>query len=197
PPSGPPSGMNFSRRKPTQPLPPLPAVTSISASSTSFMGAGPAAVGKHDGTQSSRPAHAGGPGVAAGRDGSAVSVPRKQQAPPERGLPCDRAAQRAAADQASATTLTVRRLAGPLIENSTLPSTSANRVWSRPRPTPAPGWNWVPRWRTMMLPASTAWPPKILTPRYFGLESRPLREEPTPFLCAMTNSPYLLSRRCR
>src|SRR3546814_7577490 len=21
-----------------------------------------------------------------------------------------------------------------------------------------PGWNWVPRWRTMMLPASIAWP---------------------------------------
>lgn len=40
--------------------------------------------------------------------------------------------------------------------------------------------------------ASMAWPPKILTPRYFGLESRPLREEPTPFLCAMTGSPYYL-----
>ncbi len=33
-----------------------------------------------------------------------------------------------AAPQASATTLTVRRFFGPLIENSTLPSTSANRV---------------------------------------------------------------------
>lgn len=30
--------------------------------------------------------------------------------------------------QASVTTLTVRRFFGPLIENSTLPSTSANRV---------------------------------------------------------------------
>src|SRR5690606_8103188 len=58
-----------------------------------------------------------------------------------------------------ATTLTVRRFFGPLVANSTLPSTSANRVWSRPRPTPGPGWNWVPRWRTMMLPASMAWPP--------------------------------------
>src|SRR5690606_16664073 len=37
PPFGPPSGMNFSRRNATQPLPPLPAVTVISASSTSFM----------------------------------------------------------------------------------------------------------------------------------------------------------------
>lgn len=37
------------------------------------------------------------------------------------------------------TTLTVRRFCGPLVANSTLPSTSANSVWSRPRPTPAPG----------------------------------------------------------
>src|SRR5690606_21534731 len=90
------------------------------------------------------------------------------------------------------TTLTVRRFFAPLVVNSTLPSTSANSAWSRPRPTPLPGWNWVPRWRTMILPASTAWPPYSFTPRYFGLESRPLREEPTPFLCAMTASPYLL-----
>src|SRR5690606_22061861 len=117
-------------------------------------------------------------------------VPQKRKAPPKRGLPCGPAAPGAASNQASATTLTVPRLAGPLVENWTLPSTSANSVWSRPRPTPAPGWNWVPRWRTMMLPASTAWPPNTFTPRYFGLESRPLREEPTPFLCAMTGSPY-------
>src|SRR5215469_8806592 len=38
----------------------------------------------------------------------------------------------------------------------------------------------------MMLPASMAWPPYTFTPRYFGFESRPLRLEPTPFLCAMT-----------
>src|SRR5690606_27947733 len=91
---------------------------------------------------------------------------------------------------ADGTTLTVRRFFAPLIEKSTVPSTSANRVWSRPRPTPGPGWNWVQRCRTMMLPASMAWPPYIFTPRYFGLESRPLREEPTPFLCAMAASPY-------
>src|SRR5690348_5086555 len=58
-----------------------------------------------------------------------------------------------------ATTLTVRRPFGPCVLNSTLPSTSAYNVWSRPRPTPMPGWNWVPRWRTMILPASTACPP--------------------------------------
>src|SRR2546422_10961972 len=36
-----------------------------------------------------------------------------------------------------------------------------------------------------MLPARTNSPPNAFTPRYFGPESRPLREEPTPFLCAM------------
>ena len=51
----------------------------------------------------------------------------------------------ASLDYSAATTLTVRRFFRPLTENSTLPSTSANSVWSRPRPTPMPGWNWVPR----------------------------------------------------
>ncbi|CFN77682.1 Uncharacterised protein [Bordetella pertussis] len=37
PPSGPPLGMNFSRRKLATPLPPLPAMTSMVASSTNFM----------------------------------------------------------------------------------------------------------------------------------------------------------------
>src|SRR5512139_2523074 len=37
PPFGPPKGMNFSRRKLTQPAPPCPAATSIVASSTNFM----------------------------------------------------------------------------------------------------------------------------------------------------------------
>src|SRR3546814_17258704 len=37
PPSGPPLGMNFSRRKLAAPLPPLPATTSMVASSTNFM----------------------------------------------------------------------------------------------------------------------------------------------------------------
>src|ERR1700730_1069959 len=36
-----------------------------------------------------------------------------------------------------------------------------------------------------MLPAVTNWPPKRFTPSIWGLESRPLRELPTPFLCAM------------
>src|SRR5690606_19115595 len=39
-----------------------------------------------------------------------------------------------------------------------------------------------------MLPARTTSPPYFLMPRYFGFESRPLREEPAPFLCAMVAS---------
>src|SRR3954468_18218513 len=37
----------------------------------------------------------------------------------------------------------------------------------------------------MMLPARTFSPPNFFTPWYFGLLSRPFREEPTPFLCAI------------
>src|SRR5215216_2894621 len=52
-------------------------------------------------------------------------------------------------------------------------------------PTLAPGCHFVPHWRTMMLPATTRSPPNFFTPRYCGLLSRPFREEPTPFLCAI------------
>ena len=52
-------------------------------------------------------------------------------------------------------------------------------------PTLAPAWNLVPRWRTMIEPAGTTWPPNTLTPSIFGWESRPLRVEPPPFFCAM------------
>src|SRR5688500_9553208 len=37
----------------------------------------------------------------------------------------------------------------------------------------------------MMLPARALWPPNSLTPRRFDSESRPLRDEPPAFLCAM------------
>src|SRR5215211_4488243 len=37
----------------------------------------------------------------------------------------------------------------------------------------------------MIIPALTSWPSNILTPSIFGFESRPLREEPRPFLCAI------------
>src|SRR6185437_15724057 len=72
--------------------------------------------------------------------------------------------------------------------NSTFPATSANRVSSSPRPTPRPGWKWVPRCRTMISPALTTWPPKRFTPSRWALESRPLREDEAPFLCAMSAS---------
>jgi hypothetical protein len=31
----------------------------------------------------------------------------------------------------------------------------------------------------------TTWPAKIFTPSIYGFESRPLRDEPSPFLCAI------------
>src|ERR1700687_857645 len=58
-------------------------------------------------------------------------------------------------------------------------------VKSRPISTPRPGCTLVPTWRTRMLPGMTFCPPKTLMPRCCPGESRPLREEPCPFLCAM------------
>src|SRR3712207_7191760 len=40
----------------------------------------------------------------------------------------------------------------------------------------------------MISPALTTWPPKRLTPRRCAFESRPLREDEAPFLCAMSSS---------
>src|ERR1700679_336234 len=71
------------------------------------------------------------------------------------------------------------------LPNSTAPAASANRVSSPPRPTRSPGWKCVPRWRTRISPALTCWPPNRFTPRRWELESRPLRLEDAPFLCAM------------
>src|SRR6185503_5288184 len=82
------------------------------------------------------------------------------------------------------------------LPNFTAPAMSAKRVSSLPRPTPSPGWKCVPRWRTMISPALTTWPPKRLTPRYWELESRPLRVEDAPFLCAMS-VPALGSGACQ
>ena len=96
------------------------------------------------------------------------------------------------AQASGSTTLTTRR--PRKVPNSTLPAAVANRVSSLPRPTLRPGWKWVPRWRTMISPALTNWPPKRLTPRRCALESRPLREEPRPFLCAMVEGFFLLER---
>src|SRR3954453_13393716 len=56
-------------------------------------------------------------------------------------------------------------------------------------PAPSPGRKRVPRWRTMISPPVTTWPAKIFTPRRFAFESRPLRLEPRPFLCAISGPP--------
>src|ERR1019366_9303185 len=69
--------------------------------------------------------------------------------------------------------------------NSTTPVTLANRVSSLPQPTLVPGFSLVPRWRTMMLPPGTNWPPKTFTPSRWAFESRPFLELPKPFLCAI------------
>src|SRR5215211_2377333 len=68
----------------------------------------------------------------------------------------------------------------------TVPSTLANSVSSPPRPTPSPGWMRVLRWRTRIVPAVTSWPPWRLTPSRLAAESRPLRLEDAPFLCAIS-----------
>ena len=47
-------------------------------------------------------------------------------------------------------------VARALDSNITLPSLVANSVSSLPMLTLVPGWNWVPRWRIRILPASTA-----------------------------------------
>src|SRR6187399_2574056 len=43
-----------------------------------------------------------------------------------------------------------------------------------------------------MLPPATSWPPNFFTPRRRPAESRPLRELPPAFLCAISNYPLLL-----
>ena len=68
-----------------------------------------------------------------------------------------------------------------------MPSVRAKSVSSRPRPTLRPGRCGVPTCRTRMVPVRTTSPPKRLTPRYCGLLSRPFRDEPCPFLCAIIN----------
>src|SRR3954465_15882983 len=40
----------------------------------------------------------------------------------------------------------------------------------------------------MISPALTTWPPKRFTPRRWAFESRPLRDDEAPFLCAMSSS---------
>src|SRR5690348_5744943 len=63
-------------------------------------------------------------------------------------------------------------------------------------PTRLPGWNLVPRCRTMMWPGMTISPPNFLTPSRRPALSRPLRDEPPAFLCAICCS-YLALRTIR
>src|SRR5262249_4889048 len=82
----------------------------------------------------------------------------------------------------AAGTTETRRLVLVCRSYFTMPSTRANSVKSRPMPTFWPGWMTVPSCRTRMLPARTSSPPERLTPRRWPAESRPLRDEPCPFL---------------
>src|SRR4030042_5478379 len=76
----------------------------------------------------------------------------------------------------------------PRCSPRTTPATLANKVSSPPRPTFFPGLKRVPRCRTRMLPPVTVWPENAFIPRRRPALSRPLRELPTPFLCAMIPS---------
>src|SRR5512136_3314316 len=79
-------------------------------------------------------------------------------------------------------------LSPPRCSTRTTPATLANRVSSPPSPTFLPGLKRVPRCRTRMLPPVTAWPENAFIPSRRPALSRPLRELPTPFLCAMVSS---------
>src|SRR5215471_16845987 len=61
----------------------------------------------------------------------------------------------------------------------------AKSVSSLPRPTLRPGFTRVPRCRTIMVPPGTTCPPNALNPSRCEFESRPFRELPNPFLCAI------------
>src|SRR6266478_7919531 len=74
----------------------------------------------------------------------------------------------------------------PLSSNFTKPSISENNVSSLPIPTFLPGFHLVPRCRARMFPPRTRSPPNFLSPKRCEFESRPFREEPTPFLCAIS-----------
>src|SRR6266849_1448589 len=79
----------------------------------------------------------------------------------------------------------------PLLRNLMRPVILAKRVSSLPRPTFSPGFTRVPRWRTMIVPPGTSCPPKALKPSRCAFESRPFREVPCPFLCAINQFPLL------
>src|SRR5208282_1715758 len=73
----------------------------------------------------------------------------------------------------------------PLFRNLMRPVTLAKSVSSLPRPTFSPGFTRVPRCRMMIVPPGTTCPPNALNPSRCEFESRPFREVPCPFLCAI------------
>src|SRR4029077_10202838 len=54
-----------------------------------------------------------------------------------------------------------------------------------------PAWCLVPRCRIKIVPAFTSCPPNRLTPSLCPCESRPLVDDPPPFLCAITHSLFV------
>src|SRR3990172_4693766 len=84
----------------------------------------------------------------------------------------------------------MKRPLWPRFWNKTTPDTLAKRVSSLPRPTFLPGRNLVPRWRTRIEPPLTVSPPNAFTPSRWELLSRPFRELPWPFLCAISPSTF-------
>src|SRR4051812_7435915 len=83
----------------------------------------------------------------------------------------------------------------PLSMNLIRPLIFAKRVSSLPRPTFRPGFTRVPRCRMMMVPPGTTCPPNALKPSRWAFESRPFREVPCPFLCAIEFSVAPASHR--
>src|SRR6266849_5543016 len=94
---------------------------------------------------------------------------------------------------AAGMTLTLRRSSRAAVY-FTSPATSAKSVWSFPTPTFSPARRRVPRWRTSTVPASTREPANSFTPSRWPAESRPLRVEPAPFLCAISYASIFVIR---
>ena len=82
----------------------------------------------------------------------------------------------------------------PRSMNLMRPVILAKSVSSLPRPTFRPGFTRVPRCRTMIVPPGTSCPPKALNPSRCAFESRPFREVPCPFLCAIAQFSVLGNR---
>src|SRR5437763_11872896 len=90
----------------------------------------------------------------------------------------------------------ITRPCAPWSSNFTRPAIFAKIVSSLPRPALRPARKRRPRWRTMMVPPLTRLPSCALTPSRCELLSRPLRELPCPFLCAI-NQPGPLDLNVR